>query len=156
MGYLLVFLGTLIEGELSMLAVWMLCEEGSLHGAILALAAGAGAYLGDGLCYSLGRARRAVEGQPGQAGLRRFARKLADFAVKHPFLSLFMLRFQMFLRAVGCYFLGRMGLPPRRFWRGNALCCLIWAGFYAAIIPYLARLLGWIFGSYAALLGADS
>jgi membrane protein DedA with SNARE-associated domain len=159
LGYLLVMLGALVEGELSMLAVWMLCEEGSLHRGLLALVAASGAYLGDGLCYGLGRARwqRTVAVLPhGEAALGTFGRKLGHFAAKHPFLSLFLLRFQMFLRAVGCYSLGRMGLPARHFWRDNAPCCLIWAGFYAAIIPQLARLLQWVFSVYSALLGGDS
>ncbi|MCB1050950.1 MAG: hypothetical protein H6510_05755 [Acidobacteria bacterium] len=142
---LLVFLGTLLEGELSMLIL------GSVHFSrggsfvLFVCAAWLGAYLGDWFWFVRGQNQ---QDQPAsnpfwKRWLKRWLHKMEEFRPlvnRFPLFSLTFLRYQMYLRAWGCSYLGRTGFARPQFLRLNALACLFWALGISLIAYYVAQL----------------
>jgi len=104
--YFLLFLGTLIEGELALTLVCYVFLKGD-YNLWLALWAGSmGAFLGDSLSYVAGQ----HFGEPTKNRFPKIGRSISWFfhtLGRFPFLLILVLRFQIMMRTMAYFSLGR-------------------------------------------------
>lgn len=105
-------LGSLIPGSTVILALSALVPAGSLHLTPVLMAAIAGALLGDGLAYWIGRAsqRKVLTSWP-LSNYPALVAKSEAFFHRYGTLAVFLARF----------------VPPQRFYPVNAAAVLVWA-----------------------------
>jgi len=130
----LILIGTILEGELTLLVACLGAIYGDLLLVPIALLGSVGAFLGDWLFFELGR-------RNGEALLRRFRwlrgrfDRFAELLAKKPVLTLFILRYQIGMRMVGNFLLGSSEIDRRRYLELNAIACLSW-GIAITVIGY--------------------
>lgn len=121
-------LGSLIPGSTVILALSALVPSGSLHLTPVLVAAIAGALLGDGLAYWIGRSsqRQVLTSWP-LSNYSLLVAKSEAFFHRYGTLAVFLARFVPPVRAVVPITAGALGMPPRRFYPVNAVAVLVWA-----------------------------
>lgn len=144
-GYPALFLGSILEGESTLIAAGFLSRGGHLYLPLVMLIAFAGTYLADMSIYFLGRAR-------GEAVMARFPVALAYYPkVKSLFArygvrAIFVTRYLYGFRLAAAATLGLIKMKRITYLSFNFLSCLIWAALVGS--------LGYIFGaSLEALIG---
>ena len=142
-GYLVVFLATLVEGEVVLIVGGLLVHEGYLNFSILVLIATAACTVGDNFFYWLGRSRRTGQKHPRAAGLLNFIGenrlfKGEEFVQRHGGKWVFLIRFFYGLRYAGAISAGYFGMRFVRFFFFNLLGSLTWAILISGI--------GYLFG----------
>ncbi|CAN5155165.1 DedA family protein [soil metagenome] len=127
-------LGSLIPGSTIILALSALVPGGSLMLGPVLTAAIAGALLGDGLAYFVGRKneRRVLTSWPMSKYPALVAQSEAFFH-RYGTLAVLFARFVPPVRAVVPITAGALGMPPQRFYPVNAAAILLWAP--AHILP---------------------
>jgi membrane protein DedA with SNARE-associated domain len=124
-------LGSLIPGSTVILALSALVPSGGLHLTPVLAAAIAGALLGDGLAYWIGRIsqRKVLTSWPMSNYPLLVARSEAFFH-RYGTLAVFFARFVPPIRAVVPVTAGALGMPPQRFYPVNAAAILFWASVH--------------------------
>jgi undecaprenyl-diphosphatase len=145
----LALVGTVFPGSTVVFAGGMLIGLKAIDPWAVAAAAVAGAILGDGISYRLGRRyKEAIRSMwPIRNHPELMARGEAYFA-KHGGKSVFLGRFFGPLRALVPIIAGMAGMPPGHFFVMNVLSALVWAA--AHLVP------GALFGASLQLAGAVS
>ena len=147
--YLLIFVGTLLEGEFTLVLIGFVRVDHPLDTFWLHGLSFAGVFLGDLLFFHLGRSR-------GKTLLARWpklasrAEGAATWLNKYPTAAIFILRFQIGFRMAGNFALGMGGAKMGRYLLLNALACAVWAWvinylclwFAGMMIPIWSQLLG--------------
>ena len=127
-------LGSLIPGSTVIVALSALVPGGSLTLAPVLAAAIAGAVIGDGLAYFIGRRsqREVLTSWP----MSKYPAVMAQaeaFFVRYGTLAVLFARFGPPVRAVVPITAGALGMPPQRFYPVNVAAILLWAP--AHILP---------------------
>lgn len=130
--YLVIFFGTVIEGEVVLIAGGFLVYEGHLNFLAMVLIATLAAMIGDNFFYWLGRNH--------SMGIKRlWAARLLNFIVEHRLFngkeivrrhggkSVFLIRFLYGLRFAGAMTAGYLGMRFRRFCLFNLIGSFTWA-----------------------------
>ena len=130
--YLVIFLGTFIEGEIVLIAGGILVYEGHLNFTVLVLIATLAAIIGDNFFYWLGRSQRVGAKHPWAARFLNFIGenrlfKGEEFVRRHGGKSVFLIRFLYGLRFAGAMTAGYLGMGLGRFFLFNLIGCLTWA-----------------------------
>ena len=141
--YLVIFLGTFIEGELVLIAGGFLVYEGHLSFTVLVLLATLSAIIGDNIFYWVGRSQRGGTRHPLATRLLNFIGehrlfKGEQFVRRHGGKSVFFVRFFYGLRYAGAMTAGLLGMNIGRFFLFNFIGSFIWAVIIGA--------LGYVFG----------
>lgn len=125
-GYLIVFVGTLLEGETVLLAAGFAIHQGMLDWSLTWMIAVTGATLGDQGYFVLGRWKGAelIQRFP---SLKARVIKVQGIMERHHTLFILALRFLYGLRAAGPIILGAGKLPMLRFSVLNLIGAVIWA-----------------------------
>ena len=124
-GYGTLFVGTLIEGETFLLSAAVLAAFGYLDWPPVIASAFAGAYLGDQLCFQLGRAGRRLPIRFGPSWQRRLCAAQRLFE-RHRFKILLGYRFLYGLRSAIPFAIGAARFPVRAFMALSGLGALVW------------------------------
>lgn len=128
-GYYVVFIGTLLEGELIVALAGYAVFQGHLHAIPLFLVAVTGATLGDHFYFFLGRVK-------GRTYLKKRpvwhdrAEKIHSLVERHQNLVIFGSRFLYGFRAVTPIVLGTSKVSVPRFMTLNILGAIVWATFF--------------------------
>lgn len=140
---LVVFTGSLLEGEVVLVGFGVLAAAASvpLHPLAVGAAGLAGTVAGDQAVYWIGRLSRnpatfRFRGRPVLRPDRR--RELERFFERHGKKTVFFLRYAFGLRTVGYFFAGAL----RMGWRGFALADLAGAASWVALLVGLGYLVG--------------
>lgn len=149
-GYLVVFLATLVEGEVVLVAGGFLVHEGYLNFSILVLIATAACTVGDNFFYWLGRSRRTGQTHPWAARFLNFIGenrlfKGEEFVQRHGGKWVFLVRFFYGLRYAGAISAGYFGMRFMRFFSFNLIGSLAWAMLISGI--------GYLFGRSLEAVG---
>lgn len=130
--FLWIFVGTLVEGEFTMLVAGYGAYKGALAMPVVVAAAWAGSFLGDWVFFEWGK-RRGIAWFQRMPRLHQRIHKLTAYVEKHPVPALFILRFQIAMRMIGCFTVGASALDRETFLKVNALACLCWAVVIGAL-----------------------
>lgn len=141
--YLVIFLGTFIEGEVVLIAGGFLVYEGYLDFTVLLLIATLAAIIGDNFFYWLGRSQRVGAKHPWAARFLNFIGenrlfKGEEFVRRHGGKSVFFVRFFYGLRFAGAMTAGYLGMGFGRFFLSNLIGSFTWA--------FIIGSLGYLFG----------
>lgn len=145
-GYLAVFAGALLEGEVVLVLAGYAAHQGYLQLPIVMAVAFCGGTLGDQCFYFLGR--RWGDSLLGRlpARLRSKADVVNRLLLRYHAWVIVLIRFMYGLRTVGPVVIGMSEVPPPRFLRFNLLGAAIWAVLVAGV--------GFLFGhSLEGLIG---
>lgn len=124
--YPLTFLAALIEGELSLLILAFWIDAWQVPLTILVPLAATGAFIGDAVCFELGR-RKGTAWLETYPKLRRRVEKTGSFLGKTSWLMIPLLRFQLGMRMAGHFSLGMGEMPRQRYSLINAVSCTLWS-----------------------------
>ncbi|KVP83663.1 cytochrome O ubiquinol oxidase [Burkholderia ubonensis] len=142
-------IGTVVPAGAVMFAAGTLIGAGALDGWITIGVAVAGAVVGDGISYELGRHYRSeVRKWWARRGLAASYERGEQFVLRHGMKSIVLARFLAPVRAVVPVVVGCASLPRRSFYPTNVASALVWAPVHVA--PGIA------FGASAALAEAVS
>jgi membrane-associated protein len=121
-------LGSLIPGSTIIVALSALVPGGSLRLAPVLAAAIAGALIGDGLAYFIGRRsqRKVLTSWP-MSTYPALVAQSETFFRRYGTLAVLFARFVPPVRAVVPITAGALGMPPQRFYSVNAAAILLWA-----------------------------
>ncbi len=138
--YLVIFLGTIFEGELVLVLAGFAVYRQQLDLPGVVIAAALGAFAGDLLFFELGRVR-------GQALFQRYrwlgrrADTLAKMLARFPLVAIFLLRFQIGMRMIGNFSMGCSGLLHARYLPLNLIACVLWSGLLSWLCLIFARIM---------------
>lgn len=130
--YLVIFLGTFIEGEVVLIAGGFLVSEGHLSFPVLVVLATTAAILGDNFFFWLGRSQRIGSRHIWADKLLNFIGehrlfKGEEFVRRHGGKSVFFVRFFYGLRFAGAMTAGYLGMGVVRFFLFNLIGSFTWA-----------------------------
>jgi membrane protein DedA with SNARE-associated domain len=144
-GYVALFLGSILEGESTLIAAGFLARSGHLYLPLVMLIALVGTYLADMTIYFLGRAK-------GEAVIAKFpvARgyypKVKSLFARYGVWAIFVTRYLYGFRLAAAATLGSIKMRKMTYLPFNLLSCMIWAAIMGG--------LGYIFGaSLEAVIG---
>jgi membrane protein DedA with SNARE-associated domain len=126
LGYLAVFVGALLEGEVTLLAAGFAAQQGLLDLSLVIGAGTFGAALGDQTWFLMGRWK-------GQALLARFrglaahGTRLRAVLNRHPAAAIVLVRFIYGLRSAGAVTMGATDIRVAKFAALNLLGAAVWA-----------------------------
>jgi membrane protein DedA with SNARE-associated domain len=126
-GYLLVFAGTLLEGETVLLAAGFAAHQGLLDWRAVVAVAFVGGTLGDQLAFLLGRWKGNVLIDRFPALARR-APQVHRLLERFDLILILMVRFMYGLRIAGPVIMGSSRIPLARFSILNMIGAVVWAG----------------------------
>ena len=136
--YLLILIGTVVEGEFTLVAAGFGVVNGGLENPAIMAVAAAGAFLGDALFFELGRRKGEVICKRWPwFGIR--AKRISVLLEKRPELTLLILRFQIGLRSAGNLTVGMSDLKRGRYYPINGFACVLWAVFIVLLCHWFAR-----------------
>jgi membrane protein DedA with SNARE-associated domain len=130
-GYPAVFLGTLLEGETILALAGLAAHRGYLALPWVTAVAALGGFVGDQICFSIGRFN-------GERALARFPKlapgvtRVNGLVERYGAPLVVLVRFMYGLRAVGPIAIGMTGMHWLRFAALNALGAAIWAALIAS------------------------
>ena len=145
-GYLAVFAGTLLEGEVVLVLAGFAAHQGYLPLPVIMIVAFCGGTLGDQCFYFLGRrwGTALLDRLPPRIQLRAGA--VNRLLMRYHAWVIVLIRFMYGLRVIGPIVIGMSEVPPNRFLRFNMLGAAIWAPLIAGV--------GYLFGhSLERLMG---
>ncbi len=145
-GYWVLFIGTLLEGEVVLILAGFLAFQGYLNLPGVILTSWAGSFLGDQLYFYLGRYQGRALLHHFHVIARRF-REALRLIETYGSLVAFISRYTYGLRIVLPLILGLTRLNPNRFFWLNLVSALSWATLFASG--------GYLFGKSASLLLDD-
>ena len=143
--YGLIFLGTLLEGELTLLLGAIAVFRGHLSSPAVMVAAAAGAYLGDWFWFEVGR-KKGSDWLDRWSFLKKQRPKIQNLFVRFPVGSMVFLRIQIGLRTVGNLIQGAGPLSRSRFLCINGAACLFWATLMTALCIVFVELMVQLWG----------
>ena len=125
-GYLAVFLGTFLEGEVVLLTAAFAASQGLLSTPIVVGTAALGAWSGHVVFFRVGRSkgRQWLFAHP---RLGPHARKADRVIVRYGWSSVFILQYLYGARIAGALMFGLSSFPLPRFLALQAVNCLTWA-----------------------------
>ncbi len=134
-GYVLIVLGTAIEGEIVLLAAGYAVFQGEFSLYPVMGAAFLGAFLGDCFWFEIGRRRgdRILARWP---RLKSRCERAAKFLGRFALLAIPLMRFQIGMRTISCLALGMSDLSRSRF----RIMTLVAAAIWAMVIAYICYL----------------
>ncbi len=124
--YLIIVLGTFVEGEFTILAACAAVLWGDLNLYGVMVSGCLGAWLGDWFFFELGR-RKGEAFIHRRAWLRGRLDKVGDFLAMSPILAIFFFRFQLCMRMIASFSLGCSDLKKPRFLYLNLMASALWA-----------------------------
>ena len=146
LAYLLIFLGCVIEGELTIIAGVIAIHLGKLSLAPLMLGCLLGGFIGDWFFFELGRHKgEAIQNR--WPRLRERLEKVSRFLDKYASAAILLLRFQIAMRSVGNFALGNSNVSRRRYLLLNALASLLWAIIIPLAVLAFVKLMVWTRGT---------
>lgn len=125
--YLAIFIGSILQGEVSVLLAGLLVYKGHVSFPLAATSAALGALAGDLFYYGIGRLT-------GLALVNRFAFRARSIFKAQNLLhrcgagSIFVVRYIQGVRAFNALLLGSVGMRSGRFVLLTLASCLLWAG----------------------------
>lgn len=141
--YFLIFLGTLIEGEIVLLIATYAITQGRLESLPVMISAGLGAYCGDLIVFELGRAK-------GDSLSRRFP-KLSSISEsvgktlrKLGPLAVILIRFQIAMRTAGFFSIGRSRMRRSLFYFSDLCAAIAWAALLVPLCQLFFKIIGQI------------
>ena len=145
--YLVIFFGTVVEGEVVLIAGGFLVYEGHLNFVAMVSLATLAAIMGDNLFYWLGRNQRMGIRHSWAARLFNFIGehrlfKGEEFVRRHGGKSVFVVRFLYGLRFAGAMTAGYLGMRFRRFFLFNLIGSFAWAVLLSGMGYLFGRSLG--------------
>ena len=132
LGYATLFVGTFLEGESVLALAGVAASYGYLTFEYVVAVAALGAFLGDQVCFFVGR-------RYGPAILARYPRLAAKaprverLVKRWDALAVILLRFLYGLRIAGPIVIGSFGISPWRLAFFNGVGALIWAPIVASV-----------------------
>ncbi len=145
-GYLVLFAGTMVEGDAFILAASFLAHRGYLHLPWVLVVATAATMVADQIYYQLARARGQAAFAAKAAAEPRFDR-VRRWMERRGGLLLFLSRFMYGFRIAIPVACGAIGMPAARFTLVNLLGSAVWALVFG--------LAGYAFGNAVEILIAD-
>ncbi len=145
-GYLVILIGTFLEGETVLVLAGFLAHQGYLSFLLVVLCAFAGTFAGDQLFFFIGRKKGLAYIETHPAWKVKSARVLRMMR-KNQNLVILLFRFIYGFRTVTPFLIGASGISPWRFMAFNILGGLSWALAIA--------ILGYVSGHAAELLLHD-
>lgn len=148
-GYLALFVGTFLEGEVFFILGGVAARQGLLDPILMALAALGGAFAGDNLFFFLGRFQGArLLARPWRLGRKVVAARC--LVRRHAVPLMLLSRFLYGLRMVVPLACGTAGVPPWRFVLLNLVSALSWTLCFSCL-GYFGG--GWIVARLGAVKG---
>jgi len=131
-GYLVIFIGTFIEGEVVLIAGGFLIHDGYLDFKVMILIATLAAIIGDNIFYWIGRSQRMGKMHPWVARFLNFIGehqlfKGEEFVRRHGGKLVFFVRFLYGLRFAGAMTAGYLAMGFKRFFLFNLIGSFAWA-----------------------------
>jgi membrane protein DedA with SNARE-associated domain len=159
-GYLVTFVGSLIEGEAVLTVAGLAAHRGYLHLSGLIALASLGSFIGDQIYFLIGRRY----GKRLMARFPRFTpaiRKVDALVVRYAGVAVIAVRFLYGLRTVGPMAIGASRMPWRKFTLFNAAGSIAWSSIWLTggfligelvhmLIGDLRRVELWLFAGVAA------
>jgi membrane protein DedA with SNARE-associated domain len=159
-GYLVTFLGSLIEGETVLTLAGLAAHRGYLHLSLLIALASLGSFIGDQIYFLIGR-------RYGKRLIARFPRfkpaigRVDALVVRYAGVAVIAVRFLYGLRTVGPIAIGASRMPWRKFALFNVAGSIAWSAVWLIggfLIGELVRMLigdvrhieAWLFAGVAA------
>ena len=136
--YLLILIGTFVEGEFTLIAATAGVLWSNLQIIHLVWIAWLGSFLGDILFFQLGRSH----GASFKARLPKLGERMdrvVSLLAKRPLLTIFILRFQIGMRMMGNFSLGCSSMDRSRYLKLNLIACLVWSLFTTALCYYFLK-----------------
>ncbi len=159
-GYLVTFVGSLIEGEAVLTVAGLAAHRGYLHLSVLIALASLGSFIGDQIYFLIGRRY----GKRLMARFPRFTpaiRRVDALVVRYAGVAVIAVRFLYGLRTVGPMAIGASRMPWRKFALFNAAGSIAWSSIWLTggfligelvhmLIGDLRRVELWLFAGVAA------
>ena len=146
-GYIVVFLGALLEGETVLIMAGFATHRGLLALPWVVAVAALGGFLGDQFFFTLGRyrGRQMLTRWP---SLQRQAARVEGLVQRHSTWLIVAVRFMYGLRVAGPVLIGMSGVSHLKFIVLNAIGALVWAITVAG--------LGYVFGQAVEMMLHDA
>lgn len=144
-GLLVVFAGSLIEGEGILIVASTLSEQGVLDPVRVWVAASSGAWLGHLFWFTTGRVIRGRRLTLGSVAFRARAAKVKQLVEARPVAAIVLLQYLYGLRLVGAVALGLTELSLLRFAIYQVVNCFVWAGLIGGVAYLLGGLAAEVF-----------
>lgn len=157
-GYLVVFLGSMIEGEMIVLGASALAAAGCLSISTVALMAFSSTLLVDQLFFFIGRRIYRRPGRPLSERFPKLYRKSKRAVIllkKYDMWFILMFRFVYGIRAISPVVIGLCGIAPRRFIPLNFIAALLWAGISCSVGYWLGDLLFDVDPDHGVVMGSQ-
>ena len=125
-GYLVTFLGALLEGETVLTLAGLAAHQGYLHFPLLISLAALGSFVGDQIYFLIGRryGKRLIARFP---RLKPAIRRVDALVVRYAGVSVIAVRFLYGLRTVGPIAIGASRMPWHTFALFNAVGAIVWS-----------------------------
>ena len=159
-GYLVTFIGALIEGETVLTLAGFAAHRGYLHLPLLIALAAAGSYVGDQIYFLIGRryGKQLIARFP---RMRPAVRRVDALVIRYAGASVIAVRFLYGLRTLGPITIGTTRMPWHTYALYNALGAVAWAtcwiiaGYALGEVVHmllgdLRHIEGWLFAGIAA------
>lgn len=159
-GYLITFVGALIEGETVLTLAGLAAHRGYLHLPLLIALAATGSSIGDQMYFLIGRryGERLIDRFP---RVRPAVRRVDALVIRYAGASVIAVRFLYGLRTLGPIAIGTTRMPWHTFALYNVLGAVVWAtcwilaGYLVGEVLHmllgdLRRIEAWLFAGVAA------
>ncbi len=144
-GYIAVFIGTFLEGEIFLLIVGFFIKLKMLNPVVSLISAMSGAFLHEIIYFLLGR-WKGREFLLGNIYTRKKYRKAKQLVEKYGILSIFIIRFLYGMRIVPMVLMGATGFGMFKFIFFNLISLFFWAVIYLSIGYFFGKAAEHIFG----------
>ncbi|MCP4711557.1 MAG: DedA family protein [Planctomycetes bacterium] len=150
-GVLFVVLGTLVEGELTLIVAGFAAFSGHISLPMVVVSAFVGSVTGDTLSFYGGRkwGGRILKRWP---KLEKRRLDMGRVIERYPAGVILVLRFQIAMRMVGCFTIGASPITSRRFFLWNTLACCLWSALITLFCFHTSRIWIWFFDYWRSLL----
>lgn len=145
LGYLLVFLGMVFEGDLALFTTGFLTNQGFFDPLDIILTVAGGVLLGDFLWYEFGRRLNDHAPEPIKRWVAKVVGPFDEHIVKRPFHSIFLSKFTYGLHHVLLMRMGMRGINFREFFKSDLIATPIWIlivgglGYFSGLSLDLAK-----------------
>ena len=159
-GYLVTFVGALIEGETVLALAGFAAHRGYLHLPLLIALAAVGSFVGDQIYFLIGRryGKRLIVRFP---RMRPAVRRVDALVIRYAGASVIAVRFLYGLRTLGPIIIGTTRVPWHTYALYNALGAVVWASCWIMagyvlgevvhmLLGDLRHMEGWLFAAIAA------
>ena len=137
-GYVILFLWSILEGEMGLIMAGMLCFAGSMNVGIAIFVAGLGGFVGDQIYFYIGRySKKYIH--------KKFSKHRRKFAIAHLLLQkygwplIFIQRYMYGLRTVIPMSIGLTRYSAKKFAFINLLSAWVWAAITILLAYYFGE-----------------